>query len=73
MNEETGVALLRALEGTVTAFAAVESVSGASDAFGNSALLEVRNDLAHLTRRIRNLALLHGADPGAVEKAKEHQ
>ena len=67
MNEEIGGRLLQAYEATLGAFAAVESVSGGLDGFGNSSLLEVRNDLSHTAKRLRNMALLNGASPAAVE------
>jgi hypothetical protein len=59
-----------ALEGTQRAFKAVEGLSGTSDGYGNSNLLEVRNDLAFLLRRLTNLSLFHGVNPASVEEAK---
>ena len=64
MNEDP---LFRAYSATLTALKAVEGVGTGLDGFGNSSLLEVRNDLAHTAKRLRNMALLHGASPAAVE------
>jgi hypothetical protein len=61
---------LEALEGTQQAFKVVEGLCGSSDAFGNSSLIECRNDLAFTIRRLTNLATAHGVNPASVEEAK---
>jgi len=61
---------LQVFEHLSAAFPGIEGLcGGASDGFGNSALLECRNDWGHLIRRWNNLALLHGFPPAAVERA----
>ena len=66
---ERPILLLFVLLAVGTAFGAIEAVSESLNEFGNSAILEVRNDLAFMTRRVRNLCLLNGVSPKAVEKA----
>ena len=67
----SGPAWIKAPEGTSSAFEAVEGLCGAVSGYGNSSLLECRNNLAHTVRRLTNLAVLHGAKPAAVEEAKK--
>jgi len=70
MNEAASQ-LLRALENTTSAYAAIEAVSGGLDPFGDSNLTEVRLELQHLCRRLSNMCLLHGVSPVAVEKIRD--
>ncbi|TFH55382.1 MAG: hypothetical protein E4G90_11830 [Gemmatimonadales bacterium] len=70
-NQETQNGLLRAYEAASSLFQAVEALSGGLDEFGNSALLEIRTEASYATRRLRNLALLHGVAPAAVATIRE--
>ena len=69
MNESASQ-LLRALEDTTSAFAAIEAVSGGLDPFGDSNLTEVRFELQHLCRRLNNMCLQSGCDPNEVAKVR---
>jgi len=62
---------LKALSSASEAFEAVEGLCGTSGDLGNSAVLEVRNDLSFTIRRLTNLSLLHGVSPAEVEKARQ--
>ena len=66
-HDESGQGLLNAYQAVLSAFQAVEAVGGSLTEFGNSALLEIRSELEYTVRRLRSLALAHGASPAAVE------
>ena len=69
MNDdvEAGPNLLDAYRLTLEAFRTVEQIPACTDGFGNAAMLELRGDLSHTARRIRNLALYLGLPPKALE------
>ena len=71
MMNETAQLLFRCYEHLEAARAPLTEIPAASDpAFGDAVLKEIRYELEHLTRRVRNAALLHGASPEAVETVR---
>ena len=69
MTDSAGL-LLGALGHLVAAQAPLRGLSGGhpDDPVRDSALTEVIHELDHLTRRVRNIALLRGVTPDAVER-----
>lgn len=69
-GDEIGPRLLQAIEALSTAFRMVDDLGGCSTDFGNPVLLEARTELAHLIRRLTNLAFIHDVPMEATETAK---
>ena len=64
---ETARLLFRCYEHLEGARAPLKEIPAAiHQPFGDQVLIEIRLELEHLTRRVRNAALLHGASPAGV-------
>jgi hypothetical protein len=69
MNKE--IRWIRAIEATSAAFQTVDALSGgAGDDIGNAAILSCRADLAHVIKKLNNLALMCGCSPAALKTAR---
>ena len=68
MNDPIREQLAMGFKASCTLAQTMDSIDVDLDTFGNTAVTEIRLEVHHMTRRLRNLALLFGVEPAAVER-----